>query len=70
MAKKKSREKEDLATMSRNELEARLKEAQEASFRLKFQHANSPIKNPMQIRFKRKEIAQIKTWLRQKEAKN
>ena len=63
----KSREKEALGTMSVPELQARLKEAQEAYFRLQFRHASNPLKNPMQIRFKRREIAQLITWLKQKE---
>ena len=67
--KAKGREKESLSTMSTQELEARLKEAQESSFRLKFRHTTNPLKNPMQIRFKRREIAQLKTYLRQKGSK-
>jgi ribosomal protein L29 len=69
MAKKKGRDKEDFSTLSANELNVRLAESQEQQFRLKFSHANNPLKNPMQIRFKRREIAQLKTWLRRKEAK-
>lgn len=65
---KKGREKEEMKTMSAAELEARLKEAQETRFRLQFRHASNPLKNPMQIRMTRREIAQLKTWLRQKEA--
>ena len=69
MAKKKGREKEDFSAMSSDELNARLKESQEQQFRLKFSHASNPLKNPMQIRFKRREVAQLKKWLRRKEAK-
>lgn len=68
MAKKKAVEKEDFKTMSTQELQARLAEAQESQFRLKFRHTSTPLKNPMQIRFKRREIARIQTWLKQKEA--
>jgi large subunit ribosomal protein L29 len=64
----KGREKETLKAMSVQELEARLKEVQEAHFRLQFRHASNPLKNPMQIRMKRREIAQLRTWLHQKEA--
>ena len=63
----KGREKETLRVMSIPELQARLQEAQEAYFRLRFRHASNPLKNPMQIRFKRREIAQLITWLKQKE---
>jgi large subunit ribosomal protein L29 len=66
----KAREKkEEFGTMSVQELEARLKDAQEEQFRLRFRHANAPLKNPMQIRSKRRDIARLKTWLHQKEAK-
>ena len=64
----KGREKESLKTMSVDELQARLKEAQEAHFRMQFRHASNPLKNPMQIRFKRREVAQLLTWLKQKNA--
>jgi large subunit ribosomal protein L29 len=64
----KGREKEATKAMSVQELEARLKEAQEARFRLQFRHTSTPLKNPMQIRFKRREIARLRTWLKQKEA--
>jgi len=66
---KKGREKLELGTMSTEELDARLVEAQGSIFKLKFRHMSNPLKNPMQIRVKRREIAQLKTWLRQKEAK-
>jgi large subunit ribosomal protein L29 len=64
----KGRDKEAVKAMSVDELEVRLKEAQEAHFRMLFRHASNPLKNPMQIRMKRREIAQLTTWLRQKEA--
>jgi large subunit ribosomal protein L29 len=70
MAKKKAREKkEEIGELSPKELQARLGEAQEARFRLQFRHLSSPLKNPMQIRAKRREIARLMTHLRQKEAK-
>lgn len=66
---KKGREKESFKTMSVDELEVRLKEAEEARFRMQYRHTSNPLKNPMVIRAKRREIAQLKTWLRQKETK-
>ena len=65
MAKKVA--KESLQELSVSELEARLRESQEKSFRLKFQHASSPLKNPMEIRTARLAIARVRTILRQKE---
>ena len=65
MAKKAT--KESLHELSVTELEARLMETQEKSFRMKFQHASNPLKNPMEIRTARREIARIRTILHQKE---
>lgn len=59
----KGQEKAALKAMSMQELEAKLREAQASYFRLKFRHTGSPLKNPMQIRLKRQEIARLKTWL-------
>ena len=65
MAKKTA--KGSLHEMSVQELEALLRESQEKSFRLKFQHASNPLKNPLEIRAARREIARLLTVLRQKE---
>jgi len=64
MAKKAA--KESWHDLSEQELNARLRESQEKSFRLKFQHAGNPLKNPMEIRTARRQIAKILTVLRQK----
>ncbi len=65
MAKKAT--KESLHEMSKQELETRLQDAQEKSFRLRFQHTTNPLKNPMEIRTARRDIAKVLTFLRQKE---
>ena len=65
MAKKTT--KESLQEMSVQELQVRLRESQEKSFRLRFQHTSNPIKNPMEIRTARRQVAKIKTILHQKE---
>jgi large subunit ribosomal protein L29 len=65
MAKKTT--KESLHEMSVHELQARLKESREKNFRLKFQHTSNPLKNPMEIRTARRELARVLTVLRQKE---
>lgn len=66
MAKKAS-SKESLHDLSAQELDVRLREAQESRFRLQFQHATHPLKNPMRIREARRQIARVLTVLRQKE---
>jgi large subunit ribosomal protein L29 len=64
---KKTATKESVHVMSVAELQARLGEVQESHFRLQFRHASNPLKNPMQIRQARREIARLKTVLHQKE---
>jgi len=64
---KKADKKESLSSLSPKELESRLKETQESYFRLRFRHATSPLKNPMEIRTARKMIARLRTLIRQKE---
>jgi large subunit ribosomal protein L29 len=67
MAKKKETEpKAMLKDLSATELETRLREVQEHNFRLQFRHASNPLKNPMEIRQNRREIARLKTFLHQK----
>jgi large subunit ribosomal protein L29 len=65
MAKKAA--KESLHDMSVRELEALLQESQEKSFKLTYQHATNPLKNPMEIRTARRQIAKLLTVLHQKE---
>lgn len=65
MAKKET--KESLHAMSLPELQARLKECRETSFRLQFQHTSNPLKNPMEIRTARRQLARVLTVLHQKE---
>jgi large subunit ribosomal protein L29 len=65
MAKKKQ-ETVGLPEMEVPELRARLDELEEKRFRLQFRHASSPLKNPMEIRQAKREIARVKTILWQK----
>lgn len=67
MAKKKIEKKEDLGTMSAEELAAQLKELQESYFKARFRHVTSPLKNPLELRHFRRQIARVKTWQRKKE---
>jgi len=69
MAKTTTAKQEDLHALDALELQARLKNTQEAYFRLRFRHASNPMKNPMEIREARRSIARLKTLLRQKEVR-
>jgi large subunit ribosomal protein L29 len=64
---KKAAVKISMHEMSLPELQALLRESQEKSFKLKFQHATNPLKNPMEIRTARRQIAKLLTVLHQKE---
>ena len=66
----KSSEIERLRDMSAAELIKRLQERKEELFNLRFQHAINQLENPMRLKAVKKEIAIIKTILRENELKN
>jgi large subunit ribosomal protein L29 len=53
----------ELRTLTRDELEQRLREAREELFNLKFQHKTGQLSNPLRIREVRKDIARLMTLL-------
>lgn len=55
----------ELRTMTRAELEQRLREAREELFNLKFQHKTGQLGNPLRIREVRKDIARLVTVLKE-----
>ncbi len=59
--------KEEIKELSVQDLVARIQEAEKAYRELKVTHAISPIDNPSKITKDRREIARLKTVLRQKE---
>ena len=58
---------QDLAQMSVEELEAKLAELTEDQFRRRFRTATEAVENPIQFRTQRRDVARIKTLLRQRE---
>ena len=60
----------NLNEMSSPELEKELSELKSELFKLRFSLATNGLDNPMRIREVRREIARVKTVLRQKELKN
>jgi large subunit ribosomal protein L29 len=58
----------ELRDMSMEDLEARLGELTEERFRLRFRSATESIENPMRFRAIRRDIARIKTILKEKVA--
>ena len=57
--------KSELDKLSQDELVTKLKDNQEALVNLRFQKALQQLDQPQQIRLVRKEIAQVKTILRE-----
>ena len=62
--------KNELNKLSHDELETKLKDNQEALINFRFQKALQQLDHPQQIRLLRKEIAQVKTVIRQFELGN
>lgn len=59
--------KEEIKELSIQELQARIEASEKAYRELKVAHAISPVDNPAKITKDRREIARLKTVLRQKE---
>ena len=59
--------KEEIKELSIQELQAQIEAAEKAYRELKVAHAISPVDNPSKITKDRREIARLKTVLRQKE---
>ena len=63
----KNTEIEKIREMNDTELQNRLKDLKTELFNLRFQHAINQLDNPMRLKAVRKEIAIIKTVVREKE---
>lgn len=69
MADKKTKTaSQDASTLNPAELQKELRAALEKRAKLTFQHNVAPLKNPMELRHLRREIARLKTYISRKEA--
>jgi large subunit ribosomal protein L29 len=59
----------EIREMTKDELSAKLMELKSELFNLRFQHATNQLDNPLKIAQTKKDIARVKTILRQKELK-
>jgi large subunit ribosomal protein L29 len=59
---------EQLRGMTLDELRAKLEELQEDQFNLRFRLQTQPLDDPLRIRKVRREIARVKTLIREKES--
>ena len=60
----------EIRNMSAAELDAKLVELKKNLFMLRMQHATNQLDNPLQIALVKKDIARIKTIIRENETKN
>ncbi|MBQ4617731.1 MAG: 50S ribosomal protein L29 [Clostridia bacterium] len=65
----KKTELEKIRDLSVSELENRLADLKKELFNLRFQHAINQLENPMRLKAVKKEIAVIKTIIRENELK-
>ncbi len=66
----KSTEIEKIRELNDTELQNRLKDLKQELFNLRFQHAINQLDNPMRLKAVKKEIAIIKTIVRENEIKS
>ncbi len=68
MADKKKAAPQEKSSMTTTELASELRSALAQRAKLEFSHKVAPLKDPMELRRARREIARLKTHLRLKEA--
>jgi large subunit ribosomal protein L29 len=56
---------EEIREMSKDDIVARIAELEEEQFRLKFRSATEPLEDPLQLRVIRRNLARLKTVLRE-----
>jgi len=57
----------DIRELSVEEINARIAELEEERFRLNFRSATEPLEDPLRLRWIRKDIARLKTILRERQ---
>lgn len=66
----KANDMEKIREMNDDELQKKLKDLKDELFNLRFQHAINQLDNPMRLKAVKKEIAIIKTVVRENELKS
>ena len=59
---------EEIREMSADDIMARVKELEEEQFRLRFRSATEPLEDPLRLRVIRRDLARLKTVLREQQA--
>jgi large subunit ribosomal protein L29 len=57
----------DIRELSAEDMKARIAELEEERFRLNFRSATEPLEDPLRLRWIRKDIARLKTILRERQ---
>ena len=66
----KAKEIQELHNLSEQELNVKLAELKEELFNLRFRHATGQLENPNVLKTVKKDIARVKTVIRETEIKN
>lgn len=61
---------QEIKSMSAAELNAKLTELEEKYYKLKFRNSAAPLKNPLELREMRKNIARVKTLIAEQKKGN
>lgn len=59
---------DEIRELRGDEIEARIRELEEEQFRLKFRSATEPLEDPLRLRVIRRDIARLKTVLREQQS--
>jgi large subunit ribosomal protein L29 len=59
---------DEIREMSKDDIVARVKELEEEQFRLRFRSATEPLEDPLRLRVIRRDLARLKTILREQQA--
>jgi large subunit ribosomal protein L29 len=57
----------EIRELTNADIESRLKELEEERFRLQFRNATEPLEDPLRLRVIRRDIARLKTVLRERQ---
>ena len=59
----------EIRELTNADIESRLKELEEERFRLQFRNATEPLEDPLRLRVIRRDVARLKTVLRERQNK-
>jgi large subunit ribosomal protein L29 len=60
----------EIRELSVSDIESRIRDLEEERFRLQFRNATEPLEDPLRLRVIRRDVARLKTVLKEKTTKN